>query len=306
MAALLAPMAAQAAGGMAEEWLGKFARDPLGEIASTLLEIGTALLVTGIVASSAAYLLSSYGQKSLQDAANEIGIVVATFNNVQYSPANSPMLPILGSNPAQDVSNFGNDIWNSFGNAGADVASGLSALSTAVGDIPKALLLAMSHGPMILWDGLVGVTAEALGDILTFLFPWMILFGAFFLAGGLICKLARYAWGKVRPDLAGLSDAWMDRLTAPGLQRIREATARLRPKPPEPPVPPEPILSAPLQAESPGAMATRTDAVLPRQPDAPAPEDVQPVEEVMGESSPAPSLSESKDRLRLAVAALSS
>ena len=278
--------------------------DPLGWMIGFLIKVGSILLGSGLVLSYVAYLLNVYAAKTLGDIGGEAAAIWGVFGNVTYDPSNQPLLSITTSSPVSDIQNAGADIYRGLDNAWNDMSSAMGAIAQTLADIPPALLAIATHGPKILWDGLVGLVGEGLGDLLTFIFPWIIVTGILMIVLGLTLKAARWAWGVfVKPDMDLLLSDYLTLWTLPLKQRVkglhdqlqarigakegREAQAGACTARPEPPEASEPLPTPPDAPDSPESIPTD-----PRDP-----------EEVLGESMPAPSVADAADRMRLAMRA---
>ena len=101
----------------------------------------------------------------------------------------------------QGVQNFFADAWSDVQAAGADVAQTGAVLGTlgedvAIGivDLAKSFLGFVMHFPDILWNGLVWGIGGAIADVLTWVFPWLILFGGILLVASMVAWGARALW----------------------------------------------------------------------------------------------------------------
>ena len=301
--------------------------DPVGWLIGFLIKAGSILLGVGLVLSYAAYLLNVYASKTLGDIGTEAAQIWGVFGNVAYNPQNQPLLPVATSNPLSDIQNFGADIYRGLDNSWSDMSSALGTISQSLQDIPPALLAIATHGPKILWDGLVGLVGEGLGDLLTFLFPWLIITGILMLALGLVLKGLQWVWRvAIGPDVSLLAGDYLALWTLPLKTRVTALHERLQAKL-------SPIKPTEAQAEAPGqrlespnasepvpepetASEARELTLLPQEQgtvpvnggptgsveEAPLPASgPQTTEEVLGESYPEPSYNEAKDRMRLAL-----
>ena len=275
------------------------AEDPLGWAIGFLLKVGSIMIGAGLVLGFIAYILNGYAAKTLGDIGTEAAQIWGVFGNVTYDPTTQPLLSVTTSNPVADVQNMGSDIYRGLDNAWNDMSAGLSAIATALSDLPPAILAIATHGPKILWDGLVGLIGEGLGDLLTWLFPWLIVTGILMLALGLALKAVRWTWDRVlAPDLNLLINDYLTLLTRPLASRVQALHSRLQAR-----ISPESKKEAQLEARTPQEEPPKASEPLPEPETQPEGQDLtgQTVEEVLGESYPQAGYTEAKDRLRMAL-----
>jgi hypothetical protein len=277
------------------------AEDPLGWAIGFLLKVGSIMIGAGLVLGFIAYILNGYAAKTLGDIGTEAAQIWGVFGNVTYDPTTQPLLSVTTSNPVSDIQNMGSDIYRGLDNAWNDMSAGLSAIATALSDLPPAILAIATHGPQILWDGLVGLVGEGLGDLLTWLFPWLIVTGILMLALGLALKAVRWTWDRVlAPDLNLLINDYLTLLTRPLASRVQALHSRLQAK-----ISPGTQKEAQLEARTPQEELPKASEPLPEPETQPEGQDLtgQTVEEVLGESYPQTGYTEAKDRLRMATRA---
>ena len=274
------------------DWLG-----------NSLIKTGTLTLVAGVILSGLAYMLNGFSAKALNDAGAQGAAITGVFSNVGYDPSQMPMLPIVTSSPVEDMSNFGQDVYRVFSNAGSDVTAGLQAVATALADIPRALVAIGAHGPSMVWSELTGLVAEAIGDLFTFIFPWLIIFGLILAVAGAAIKAGKWLWVHlIYPEGKEIIDYMLARALAPFRERVERFNAIIRAKTQALP-PPVSATLTPAPAPAPALAPALVPAPSPVLASEPVDPPAGSTEEVLGNSMPEPSLSEARDRMRLAMVA---
>ena len=229
MAAVFAAKVAQYGLRKAEAVAHDFAESPVDRILDWMVKLGAVLLGAGGLLSLVGYFLKVQSGRALNDAGSTIANIASVFSNVKYDPPQSPYQSVTTSNPLNDVVNFSNDVWARAQNAFSDVSSGLSAVGTALADIPKAIYQTFIHIPGLLWDTAVGGLGGAIADVCIFLFPYLLVFGAILLVAGLVLK---WSWPRVKVAGAGLEgaveDRWAYELDKRGWHPFRSLEARIR------------------------------------------------------------------------------
>jgi len=318
----------------AEEGATAFLEAPIDRILDWMIRLGFILLGTGGLMSLAGYFLKVQSGRALNDAGTIIANIAAIFSNVKYNPPQSPYKSVTTPNPLDDVVNFANDVWSGAQNAYNDVASGLGAIETALKDLPKAIYQTFIHIPGLMWDTAVGGLGGAIADVFIWLFPYLLVFGAILLVGGLILK---WAWPRVKAAGAGVEVAAQDRFRyeldrhgwhpfqalearirgpaphyAPGVSSVGGPTGEVAQAPPvlqevpgasprgdSPPAEPAPPESVPPEAP-PSAPETPEGIQAPPEVEKPVPvgSSTEETEEVLGDG-----YTEAKDRMRAALRA---
>jgi len=231
---------------------------PVSYFIRTARMAGAVLLVSGTILGVSGYYLKASATAAMNNELNVVGNIGTIFSNVKtptFSPAPTGTAPVLGSNPLADVQNFLGDAWQDVQAAGSDIAQIGAAIGTlgedagiAIADVAKALLAFVTHFPDILWNGLVWGLGGSLADVLNWVFPWLLIFGAVLIAASLIAQGLLSLWNATVG--AGLKASWsefsarqasawktrFDRiLRNPAPSDLEEAPARaLAPVPPPP------------------------------------------------------------------------
>jgi hypothetical protein len=187
-AAMLAAPVVDAAAREARE----FARNPWDYLADLLIELGAVLALVGVALGFVGYYLKAYSVKAKGDASQAIASVESVFGNISFDASQQPYLSVTGPNIANDIVNLGNDAVRFLTNTASQAWGDLKGIATAIDDIPKALVQAISQGPSIVINGFLGLVAEALADVFILIFPYAIIFGAAMLGAGIVMRALRY------------------------------------------------------------------------------------------------------------------
>ena len=109
------------------------------------------------------------------------------------------------------MQNFFGDTWSDVQAAGQDLAQIGAVMGTlaedvgiAIVDVAKALLGFTMHFPDLLWNGLVYGIGGAAADVMTWAFPWLIIFGGILLLASVVVQGIRWALYKGIVDSTGL------------------------------------------------------------------------------------------------------
>jgi len=227
-----------------------FGEDPLAWLVRTLLRFGSALLLAGLLLGTLGYFLKAAATAAANNELNVLGNIGTIFSNIKapsFQPAPTGTAPLSWS--LNGVQNFFSDAWQDVQAAGSDIAQIGSAIGTVaedvvVGleDIAKAFLAFVTHFPDILWNGLVWGVGGAIADILSWLFPWIVLIGAALLVIGLAIWGIRKVWdATVGAAWKSSSSKWLERRKA-SAERIFDKIFRN---------PQEPTLELPTRAPGP-------------------------------------------------------
>ena len=108
--------------------------------------------------------------------------------------------PALSDNPFQTFQNFIGAASSDVSAIKSDIASVGGAIETlgvdianGVIDVAKVLYMATAHFPGLMWDGAVWTLGTAIGNILTFAFPYFILFGIITIAISILLIPVKWA-----------------------------------------------------------------------------------------------------------------
>jgi len=191
--------------------------DPVRWVVKALRIAGSALLLTGILLGSAAYYMKAGATAAMNNEKQILGNISNIFSNIKaptFHPAatgTSPLTPNLAG-----VQNFFSDAWKDVSAAGSDLAGiggviGTLGEDVALGltDIGKAILAFVMHTPDLLWNGLVWGVGGSIADVLSWVFPYLVIFGAVMLAASFALSGAWWAWERTaKPAFERASARW--------------------------------------------------------------------------------------------------
>ena len=284
-AALLAPVAS-----FAERKAQEIAADPWTWIGKLCLKLGTGFTLTGFGLGTGAYFLKASATAAANNEARVIGNIGNIFSNIKaptFHPAASGTAPLTPN--LAGVQNFFADAGKDIVGAASDVAQIGAAMGTLAEDVAdgfidvaKAFLAFVMHFPDILWNGFVLGVGGAMADLLSWLFPWLIIIGvALILVGTAILAASRIWNATAKPAFDRASGQWLARREA----KVERFFDRIFHNPSPPSIEAGPAAEA-QRTQSEGAEERNPPDVAPTEPATPAATEIPP--EPAPEPVPAP------------------
>jgi hypothetical protein len=171
-------------------------QDPVGYFAGQLIEWGAIFAGIGVGLGILGNYAGLYANKAKGDAGQNIADVTSMWQPAPYNPPQAPLLSVTSANPAQDIANLGQDAYRLVSNFASDIWTGLTDIGADIDSIAKVIAAAITHGPLIIIDELIGLLLAAISDIFILIFPACIIIGCIMIAAGLVLKLAKWIYEK--------------------------------------------------------------------------------------------------------------
>jgi hypothetical protein len=213
-----------------QDWASRSAQkaeqDPVAWLIGVLRKFGALALGLGVLLGVIGYYLKAASVAAMKDEIallGSIGQVWANIKPIQYTPATMGTAPVLGSNPLQDLQNFGSDVKTDIFGVGADLSQVGQVLGTlgedvalGVVDLAKTIFTVGVHSPQLLWNALVWVLGGGVADVVNWVYPYLIIFGAIAIGVSIGLDVARRAarwyWQTaVEPSFEEARVEWADR-----------------------------------------------------------------------------------------------
>jgi len=197
--------------------------DPWAWMARTCLKAGAGFLFAGFGLGTGAYFLKASATAAANNETRVIGNIGAIFSNIKaptFKPAATGTAPLTAN--LAGVQNFFSDAWKDVQGAASDVAQIGGVMGTLGEDLAdgfidaaKAFMAFVMHFPDILWNGLVWGIGGAVADLMSWLFPWLIIIGVVLVLVGAVISAGSRLWNAgVKPAYDRASGRWLARREA--------------------------------------------------------------------------------------------
>ena len=191
--------------------------DPIDYFVKVSRKVGTGALIAGAAMGVGAYYLTAAATTAANNEMNVLTNIGTIFSNIKsptFQPAPSGTAPLSWS--VQGVQNFFGDAWSDVQAVGSDIAQIGAAMGTlaedlanGIIDVAKSILAFVMHFPDILWNGVVWGVGGAIGNILTWAFPWFIIIGGVLLIASVVAQAAKALWDSTIGEAA--HEAWAEK-----------------------------------------------------------------------------------------------